>query len=367
MDFLKASTSSKPEISIVIPVYNGGEKFRKCLASLDRPSPEVEVIVVDDHGSDHSWQLAKHFGAEVIRLPFNSGPAHARNAGAQIATGEILFFVDADVAIHSDTIAQIIAEFRDRPRLAALIGSYDDAPGAPNFLSQYKNLLHHYTHQTASPEASTFWGACGAIRRQIFLDIGGFDTAYRQPSIEDIELGYRLKRSGYQIRLSKAIQVKHLKRWDALSLLKADFFYRALPWTKLIHRDGKLINDLNLQTSSRVSVVAVYGLLAALIMALFGSGWGLVALNVAGIYALALLILNAPVYQFLRHKRGLWFALQSLPWHWLYYAYSGLAFAIGTLQHHLIRLNGCSQTSAQIKSLEPVLSHLAPLSSAGKK
>lgn len=115
--------------------------------------------------------------------------------------------------------------------LAALIGSYDDAPGATNFLSQYRNLLHHYVHQTGNEEASTFWGACGAVRREVFLAMGGFDESYRQASIEDIELGYRLKRAGLKILLCKALQVKHLKRWEAGSLLKADFCYRALPWT----------------------------------------------------------------------------------------------------------------------------------------
>ena len=123
---------------------------------------------------------------------------------------------------------------KEDPGLAAAIGSYDDAPGETNFLSQYKNLLHHYVHQTGNPEASTFWGACGAIRREVFLTMGGFNEEYSRPCIEDIELGYRLKRAGFTIRLEKELQIKHLKRWDIVSLVKTDFFSRALPWTALI-------------------------------------------------------------------------------------------------------------------------------------
>ena len=103
----------------------------------------------------------------------------------------------------------MIQSFSENPDLAALIGSYDDAPGEKNFLSQYKNLFHHYTHQHGKVEASTFWGACGAIRREIFLSMAGFNDNYRQPCIEDIEFGYRLKQEGYKIRLCKSIQVKH--------------------------------------------------------------------------------------------------------------------------------------------------------------
>lgn len=71
--------------------------------------------------------------------------------------------------------------------------------------------------------------------------MGGFDESYRKPSIEDIELGYRLKQAGLKIRLCKALQVKHLKRWEVVSLLRADFFYRALPWTELILRDRQFM------------------------------------------------------------------------------------------------------------------------------
>lgn len=336
--FMNLSGIESPALalSIVIPVHNGGENFRQCLSSLKKFATTVaEVIVVVDAGTDGSWQLAEESGAKVIRLPAAGGPARARNLGARAAQGDVIFFVDADVTIAPDTLDQVTIALRDYPDIAAFIGSYDDAPGAPNFLAQYKNLFHHYTHQTGHEEASTFWGACGIIRRDVFLAIGGFDEAYRYPSVEDIELGYRLKRAGYRIRLCKTIQVKHLKRWEAVSLLKAEFFYRALPWTELLWRDRQFINDLNLKQSSRSSLVLTYSLLATLIAVWWWSGlW-----FVAGILALALLMLNLSVYRFFYRKRGLWFALRVIPWHWLYFLYGGLAFAIGTLRYHLRKPN----------------------------
>ena len=322
------SPSVQPTISAIVPVHNGGEHFHRCLTSLTRTTPPPhEIIVVADGATDGSWQMAETFGARVIKLPVSGGPGRARNHGASAATGEVLLFVDSDVAVPPDTVGKVAALFREDPSLAALFGSYDDEPGATNFLSQYKNLLHHYVHQTAREKASTFWGACGAIRREVFLALDGFDEAYRHPSIEDIELGYRLKQARHIIRLCKELQVKHLKHWGALSLLKSDIFDRALPWTQLILRRRHLLNDLNLSVSSRVSALLSFALLASLAAA----WWRIEFFISAAGSGLLLYALNAPLYRFFRRKRGFRFALQAAVWHWFYYLYSAIAFFVGAL------------------------------------
>jgi cellulose synthase/poly-beta-1,6-N-acetylglucosamine synthase-like glycosyltransferase len=321
-----ASAPAGPTVSIVVPVYNDGEAFGQCLESLCRlaPAPE-EVIVVADGDTQGAADLAGKFGFRVLTLPDRGGPARARNLGAARARGEVVLFVDADVTVPPDAVGQVLEAFRSETDLAAVIGSYDTHPAAANFLSQYKNLLHHYVHQTARPEASTFWGACGAIRRQVFLDAGGFDQAYGRPCVEDIDLGYRLHRAGKRIRLCKTLQVKHWKTWTAASLLKSDFFDRALPWTALILREGRMVNDLNLRSSSRASVVLAWGLAAAVVGACW---WRALGVAAAGL-GLSLLAVNWPLYRFFRRRRGLWFAVRAVVWHWLYYLYCGLAFALG--------------------------------------
>jgi glycosyltransferase involved in cell wall biosynthesis len=325
---LKKPTS--PTLAVVIPVHNGGQPFQRCLEAITATCPPPnELVVVADGVTDGSDILAREFGATVLSTSMQSGPAYARNLGARHAQSDLLLFIDADVVVTPDIVRRVTSIFRQHPQISALIGAYDAAPTAPNFLSQYRNLLHHYVHQSAQSEGFTFWCACGAIRRDVFIELGGFDTRYRKPSIEDIELGYRLRRAGHHIRLDNRLQVKHLKEWRVGNMLYTDFFRRALPWTSLILRSKEFTNDLNLGISSRLSVMLVYTLLAALV-----SAFAFPKMTVAALVGMLLLLgLNAPLYRFFMGARGIRFAVMAIAWHWLYYLYSGLAFVLGVIQY----------------------------------
>ncbi len=324
-------------ISVIIPVHGGGDKFRQCLTAVISATPRPdEIIIVFDGDSDIQLPLYQQENLTIIHSPERRGPAHARNRGAQHATGNFLFFIDADVVIPQNAISTIKALFQDDPALSAVIGAYDDAPAEKNFLSQYRNLLHHYVHQTSDENASTFWGACGVIRKNVFLEMHGFNASmYDKPAIEDIELGYRLKNAGHKIRLCKDLQIKHLKHWNTLTLLKTDFFHRALPWTRLILRHGQLLNDLNTDTKSRFSVILTFCLLLLLVFSRFQP----YALALIPFIAGVLLLMNVDLYRFFYQKRGFWFMLGVIPWHWLFFFYSGLAFGTGTINHYLQKMS----------------------------
>jgi GT2 family glycosyltransferase len=289
-----------------------------------------EIIVVDDGSTDESAAACRALGIEVLPMASRSGPAAARNHGARHARGSVLLFVDADVAVHRDTLARAAAFLNARPEIAAVFGSYDDAPAEVNFVSQYKNLVHHFVHQQSSPEASTFWAGCGAVRREAFAAVGGFDAArYARPYVEDIELGYRLRRAGFAIALDREMQVKHLKRWTLPSLWRTDIFSRALPWSRLILEQGGMINDLNLRMSGRISA-ALVGLAVALsALSLFAPGLLFVALAALMI----VLLLDLGLLRFLAKRRGMWFAARACAMQLLYYFYSGAAFAFSYVGH----------------------------------
>ena len=323
---------NQPLISIITPVYNGGYAFVCCLLAIERSQfTDYEFIVVDDGSTDESAEVARKFGAKILQTSGRQGPGAARNLGAKAATGKYLCFIDADCEICHDAIALLAQTLQSKPGIDALFGSYDDAPKATNFMAQYKNLMHHYTHQQGNGEASTFWAGFGVVKRSVFLELGGFDTKrFPRPSIEDIELGYRLKESGANIYLAKNLQVKHHKAWKLFGLVKTDVFDRGIPWTKLLlSNKSNVVNDLNLQTSSRLSVIATYSLVFCLAVSLLNFA----AIIPSLVFATILLYLNWDIYGFFYQKRGLIFALKVVPAHWLYYFYGGFSFALGTLLH----------------------------------
>src|SRR5918996_103717 len=193
-----AGETYEPMISVIIPVYNGAAYLNSCLEAVAASDyGSYECIVVNDGSTDGSQAIAEQFAmpVQVVNLAEGPrGPAYARNRGAEVARGSVLFFVDADVVLVPGALRLVAKVFQEQPDLAAVFGSYDARPKDDGVISRYRNLLHHFVHQNGNPEASTFWAGCGAIRRSVFEEIHGFDeNRFPRPSIEDIELGYRLR------------------------------------------------------------------------------------------------------------------------------------------------------------------------------
>jgi len=345
--FQGRTSCNRIEISIIVPVYNNPQDLEDCLSALLNTSgPDSELIVVDDGSTDNTASVGERMGVKLLRLAENSGVAAARNYGASQARGEILFFVDADVVVARGTVERIVKVMQENQNLAAVFGSYDAQPRARGLVSQYRNLLHHFVHQNGNPEASTFWAGCGAIRRSVFQKIGGFDAKrFRHPSIEDIELGYRLRQSGYRILLDKSLQGTHLKRWTLWSMIRTDIQCRAIPWARLMLETDRTPNDLNIKTAQRVSGMLV--MLSCLFFAL--GALKLEALGLAGLAMLGVVILNRELYGFFLRRRGLWFAGACIPLHFCYFLYSTFSYLFVWISFRLKAI--VSQASSPKKGL----------------
>jgi len=320
-------------LSVIIPVYNAARELHECLLALLNSSPSgVEIMVVDDGSTDGTPVVAREMGVRVLQLEKNSGPAAARNHGARYANGEILFFVDADVVAAPGLVSRVYPIFQERPEIAAVFGSYDASPRARGLVSQFRNLLHHYVHQEGNPDAATFWAGCGAIRRSVFESVGGFDEKkFPRPSIEDIELGYRLRQAGHRILLDKAVQGTHLKKWTLWSVVRTDIQRRAVPWARLMLESKLAPDDLNIKTAQRISGVLV---LLTCILCVLGIVW-VESLWLASLTFLTVVFLNRDLYGFFLRQRGALFAAACVPLHFLYFLYSTVSYLFVWARFHL--------------------------------
>jgi GT2 family glycosyltransferase len=238
---------SAPSLAVVVPATDDPTTLERCLAALDAGEYRPDELVVQ-------------------REPAGAGPAAARNFGVAATEADVLVFVDSDVEVHPDALARMAERFAEDPGLAAVFGAYDDDPADPGLTSRYRNLLHHHVHSGAAGAAETFWAGLGAVRRGAFEAVGGFDAeGFPKPSVEDIELGMRLRRRGARIVLDPEIRGRHLKAWNPSTMVATDFGRRGVPWARLLLRDGDDSTALNLGWRRRASAAASVALLGSLL------------------------------------------------------------------------------------------------------
>lgn len=314
-------------VSVVMPVHNGGEGLDSAVrAVLESSAMPAEIILADDGSTDGAPERAAEIDdrVRVVRVSESpGGPALARNAGAQEATQDIVVFVDADVRVHRDTFSTLIEPLRQESGVIASFGSYDSAPEAPGAVSVYANIRHHFVHQNAPADAETFWSGLGAVQREAFLETGGFDEAFAKPSIEDIELGVRLRKIG-RIRVVKGATATHLKRWSLGKLWRTDVLARALPWGRLSVDHEELRGSLNSSRREQLAALLV-GLvcLAVFLLPITQSAMGTFAAVAAVILPAALWgWLNRKLFGLIARRGGLVTLVGGVLLHFCYFLYS---------------------------------------------
>jgi cellulose synthase/poly-beta-1,6-N-acetylglucosamine synthase-like glycosyltransferase len=293
-------------LTAIVPATDSPATLSRVLAAIERAAePPEEVIVVDE--------------------PPGAGPAEARNAGARRATGDVLVFVDADVEVHQDALARIRSTFDSHDAPAAVFGSYDDDPEAPGLVSGFRNLLHHHVHQLGAGPATTFWAGLGAVRTEAFRALGGFDAGrFPRASIEDIELGLRLHKSGRRIVLDPELQGKHLKAWTFSGMTDTDLRRRAIPWLRLMLEEEAPSTALNLGWRHRVATAAAVGLAGSLARRRGRQAAGALAL---------LLVLDGDFYSLLLRRRGWRLAAAGVPLHVAHRLTSAAAVPVAIAAH----------------------------------
>jgi cellulose synthase/poly-beta-1,6-N-acetylglucosamine synthase-like glycosyltransferase len=333
--------TDQPVLSVIVPAHNGASVLPRSLGALrnsDLPRDRWELVVVDDGSGDETSLIAARYADTVVTLPGRPhGPAYARNRGFEVTRGEIVVFIDADCVVHIDTLSRFARLFAEQPDLGAAFGSYDTRPPAAGIMSQYRNLIHHYVHHRNAGDVETFWAGAGAVRRDVFAEVGMYDEwHYSRPQIEDIELGARIRNLGRRILLEPSIQVTHLKQWTLAGVIRTDLRDRGIPWARLLMHRGAMMRtgSLNLRWTEKLNTTLVWLALLLTLSAPFVRSF--VPIWIAAICVTAVILLNFPLWRFFARVRGPVFAVLVMPAHLMYYLLNGISFGVGMLLQNLI-------------------------------
>lgn len=219
-------------VSVVIPNFNKEKTLHACLTAVySQTRPPAEVIVVDDASTDRSRQIVAGFPASLVVFPVNLGVSAARNAGAARATGDVLFFLDSDIALGPDALAAAVRVLQEHPDCAVVQGIYDLHPlydDGP--VESYKTLFEHFWRRRAAGVTSSTMFALTALRRNVFDLVGGFDERLRDA--EDVEFGTRLP-AAYEIRVSDRVIGRH-DDVDRLRPYLSELLRRALTYADAV-------------------------------------------------------------------------------------------------------------------------------------
>lgn len=219
-----------PSISVVVPTFGRPRELRACLeamAKLDYPRDRYEVVVVDD-GSDPPVEPSAGAAASGLRMRWlrqeNAGPAAARNAGARVATGEILAFTDDDCMPASDWLSEIAAALAREPR--GLCGGTTTNALQRNACSEASQAIVDVAleHLHAGVDDLRFFPSNNlALRADGFFAIGGFDASFR--TAEDRDLCDRRLRAGRPLVRAPAATVEHRHLLSLAAFWRQHFGY----------------------------------------------------------------------------------------------------------------------------------------------
>ena len=316
--------------TIIIPCWNAASTIGRCLESVSalKRSGELEIIVVDDASTDDTARIAGTYPCRLVTSDRRGGAGRARNRGAELASGDVLFFTDADVVLPGNALDLLTKAF-ETERADCVVGVFSPENPYQGFFSQYKSLYCNFKYQRLAGGAA-FNTAVAALPKRLFVELGGFNETLA--AAEDNDFGDRLFKHGFRCVIEHRLEVVHLKEFHLTSLLVNDF-KKSLALAQMFFRhtkEGTLTvkgGFTDISGRMMLNVPLVYLCLGALGVCLVMANQQAAA-ACAGLVALFGLN-NSGFLGFVCRKKGLVFMLRSFVFAFVDYAVVGLAVLSG--------------------------------------
>lgn len=308
-----------PQLSIVVPIRDSESTLDRTLSAIcDSSLPRAcyEIIAVDDLSSDESVAIAARYADVVVRLSGQrSGPAYARNRGAEVARAEIIAFVDSDILVEPETLPKMLAILAERKEIDAVCATRAEQSGASNFVSQYWSMLLRFGEHRHAERSVHFSSGCGMVRRSAVRSAGMYDEwRFTTACLESLEFGQRLREAGHTVLLNTQLQVTNLRRWTLRSVCKevwqrGTLLSRSLGYERMSAAvPSDVVFTLSRMLSPMLAIVVTLILAAAFVPEPH-------TLAKAAIVLLALLVTDIQLHRFFSDRRGIAFAIAAAPIH----------------------------------------------------
>jgi glycosyltransferase involved in cell wall biosynthesis len=316
---------SPPLVSVIIPNYNYVRSLRLSIQSvLDQDYPNKEVIVVDDCSTDGSADVARSFPVTLISTDVNSGVATARNLGAENARGEILMFVDSDVALSPGAIREAVDQLEADPSVGAVCGMYEVEPLIRDSLvEECRCLQAYYWRHSSQGSVSFLISAICAMRLEVFQEVGPFNPALRQT--EEVDYGQRLSQL-YEVRLTSRIRGAHDDDHLLLPLIRK-IFVRGRLRVPLYAQRRRFARGFETASRAWASLLCLLAVVLLAAPAVLGPvGWLLPAAALAAVIAC-----DFGMYRFVASHRGFRFLLSFIGVQLVFNLTVSVAVAVGAV------------------------------------
>ena len=211
---------SWPTLSVVVCAYQEQDRLGRCLASLAMLDyPGLQVLVIDDGSTDATAEVARRFAVTVVTV-VHGGLSAARNAGTQLATGELVAFLDADAACHREWPYHLALSFESDPTVVASGGPNLAMPGAGRTARAVDLSPGNPVEVLLRGDRAEHVPGCNSVfRRAALLAVGGFLPALTTAG-DDVDLCWRLLDGGGAVGFSAAAQVHHERRGTVRGYLR---------------------------------------------------------------------------------------------------------------------------------------------------
>ena len=322
-----------PFISVIIPNHNGEKTIGRCLdAAFGSNYNNFDVIVVDDCSWDSSISIIEKYPCRLIRLSEHGGASKARNTGAKNSTGEVLFFIDGDCLLQSDSLAKAAAAYQDAGPGIIIGGTYTLLPYDQQFFSIFQSIYIHYSETKNLLNPDYVATHAMLMAKDLFQESGGFNENF-MPILEDVEFSHRLKKRGVPLRMAPEIQVQHIFNFTLAKSMR-NGIRKSKYWSIYSIKNRDLLSDSGTASQEfKFNVLSCFANILLVFLGVLLQSWAFIlpVLLLTG----SNLYLNRHLARAFYGVRGPFFAIAALLYYTLIYPFAvGIGICSGLFSHH---------------------------------